>query len=115
MLCLYFLSLFAVFCAIKDIRSAVICLVAGYLVSFYTTYLNHTKLHLLSQALMALWILIFIWEYGWDCGVQHFVFVLLVQFYRRARERWECDRRCGTGTVRTVFSPVCLYEQVMIR
>ena len=27
---------------------------------------------------MALWILIFIWEYGWNCGVQHFVFVLLV-------------------------------------
>ena len=81
MLCLYFLSLFAVFCAIKDIRSAVICLVCigCYLVSFYTTYLNHTKFaSIFSQALMALWILIFIWEYGWDCGVQHFVFVLLV-------------------------------------
>ena len=81
MLCLYFLSLFAVFCAIKDIRSAVICLVCigCYLVSFYTTYLNHTKFaSIFSQALMALWILIFIWEYGWNCGVQHFVFVLLV-------------------------------------
>ena len=81
MLCLYFLTLFAVFCAIKDIRSAVICLVCigCYLVSFYTTYLNHTKFaSIFSQALMALWILIFIWEYGWNCGVQHFVFVLLV-------------------------------------
>ena len=67
MLCLYFLTLFAVFCAIKDIRSAVICLVCigCYLVSFYTTYLNHTKFaSIFSQALMALWILIFIWEYG---------------------------------------------------
>ena len=61
MLCLYFLTLFAVFCAIKDIRSAVICLVCigCYLVSFYTTYLNHTKFaSIFSQALMALWILI---------------------------------------------------------
>ena len=60
MLCLYFLTLFAVFCAIKDIRSAVICLVCigCYLVSFYTTYLNHTKFaSIFSQALMALWIL----------------------------------------------------------
>lgn len=80
-LCIYFLSLFAAFCIIGDVKSAIMCIFCcvSYGLSFYTTYLNRTKFaSTFSQMLMVLWIMVFIWEFGWDCGVQHFVFVLLV-------------------------------------
>ena len=107
MLCLYFLTLFAVFCAIKDIRSAVICLVCigCYLVSFYTTYLNHTKFaSIFSQALMA----------GVRLELRCTTFCVCAsgsQFYRERGNDGNENRRCSTGMCVPYFS-VCLYEQV---
>ena len=78
---IYFVVLFAAFGIIGEVKSAIMCIFccASYGLSFYTTYLNRTRFaSMFSQMLMVLWIMVFICEFGWDCGVQHFVFVLLV-------------------------------------
>lgn len=79
--CGYFICLMAVFCGMGDWTNAGVCLVCGvcYVLSFYTTYWNHTRESAwISQILMIVWIIIFIVKFGWDCGVQHYLFALLV-------------------------------------
>lgn len=79
--CIYFVMLFITFCIIADFSSAAIALGCGifYALAFWVTYLNHTHFaSFFSQTLMILWIAVFIHNFGWDCGVQHFLFVLLV-------------------------------------
>lgn len=89
-LCAYFLCLCAIYYAIHNSASAAICFCCSifYALSIYTTYLNQTRFAAaFSQCLMLIWITIFVYEFGWNCGVQHFLFVLLVlnftvQFHR---------------------------------
>lgn len=79
--CIYFLLLFVTFCVIADISSAIMALGCGIFYGFalWITYLNHTHFaSFFSQSLMVLWIAVFIHNFGWDCGVQHYLFVLLV-------------------------------------
>ena len=76
----YFLCLMAVFCGMGDWMNVGGCLVCGvcYVLSFYTTYWNHTRESAwISQILMIVWIILFIVMFGWDCGVQHYLFAFL--------------------------------------
>ena len=76
----YFLCLMAVFCSMGDWMNVGGCLVCGvcYVLSFYTTYLDHTRESAwISQILMIVWIILFIVMFGWDCGVQHYLFAFL--------------------------------------
>ena len=78
--CGYFLCLLIVFGCIGDWMNAGGCLVCGvcYMLSFYTTYWNHTReAAWISQILMIVWIILFIVMFGWDCGVQHYLFAFL--------------------------------------
>ena len=71
----YFLCLMAVFCGIGDWMNAGACLVCGVC---YTTYWNRTRESAwISQILMIVWIILFIVMFGWDCGVQHYLFAFL--------------------------------------
>ena len=59
----YFLCLMAVFCGMGDWMNVGGCLVCGvcYVLSFYTTYWNHTRESAwISQILMIVWIILFI-------------------------------------------------------
>jgi diguanylate cyclase (GGDEF)-like protein len=79
-MCIYFLLLLCTFFVTGDIKPIVLCvpLFCAYVASFYTTYLNRTKMSIIFvHILMGIWIIAFIRGFGWDCGVQHFVFVLL--------------------------------------
>lgn len=80
-MCIYFLVLTGTFFITGEIRSAILCIpcFAAYVIAFFTTYLNMTKAAaVFVQLLMGGWIIGFVMEFGWDCGVQHFIFVLLV-------------------------------------
>lgn len=58
-----------------------ICLL-GYIGAFYSTYLNHTRMALLYTVFSTIfWVLLYIFLFGWDCGAQHFLFVLLIFFF----------------------------------
>ena len=49
---------------------------------FLFTYRLRTKYNLIIYAIVQLlWVLAFVYLYGWDCGVQHFIFTLLVVIY----------------------------------
>lgn len=79
--CLYFLCLSVIYMTIPNTHSAIICFGCSvfYAFSIYTTYLDQTRFAaVFSQYLMLIWITLFVYEFGWDCGVQHFLFVLLV-------------------------------------
>lgn len=79
--CLYFLCLSVIYMTIQNKHSALICLGCSifYALSVYTTYLEQTRFAaIFSQCLMLIWVTLFVYEFGWDCGVQHFLFVLLV-------------------------------------
>ena len=61
--------------------SAVISAVClfGCLLAFYLTYKNQTRVVLHYMVIsMLLWILFYVIVYGWECGVQLFMFVLLL-------------------------------------
>ena len=90
----YFLCLMAVFCSMGDWMNVGGCLVCGvcYVLSFYTTYWNHTRESAwISQILMIVWIILFIVMFGWDCGVQHYLFAC-----RRAEKSADCGRSMCT-------------------
>ena len=81
---IYFLCLLCVFCVTGAWWLAVWCVpcLCAYMAAFYTTYLNKTKLAVIvSFVVMVCWVVGFIWEIGWDCGVQHFSFVMVVLWF----------------------------------
>ncbi len=49
-----------------------------YLLGFAVTYMNETRIALnYAEFTTIIWIILYIYLLGWDCGVQHFLFVLL--------------------------------------
>ncbi len=80
-MCVYFLCLLGIFFVVGERTPLVMLLMcfSVYGLAFYTTYMNDTKLAVYFSVLFtAIWIFIFIRQFGWDCGIQHFIFVLLV-------------------------------------
>ncbi len=60
---------------------SLLCL-AGYMVAFYYTYLNHTRTALIYTIISTLaWVVLYVFLFGWDCGAQHFISVLLLLFF----------------------------------
>lgn len=77
----YFVCLLAVFCAEKKFGMAIGCVACFiiYGLAFGMTYLNRTRIALWFMELLTIgWIVAFVYELGWDCGVQNFIFVLLL-------------------------------------
>ena len=78
---IYFLFQVIVFCITGDLLLdvlSVVCL-AGYVHSFIGTYKERTReVRYFIIALTLLWIVIYVYLLGWDFGVQHFLFVLLL-------------------------------------
>lgn len=59
-----------------------IVVLALYVIIYYCTYINQTKLVVLAlQILTYIWIVTYVLLFGWDCGSQHFLFVLLILSY----------------------------------
>lgn len=77
-----------------------ICL-AGYMGAFYLTYLNHTRTAIwYTVASTFAWVVLFVFLFGWDCGAQHFLFVLLVFFFvvshtSATHKLWMAAGLCG--------------------
>lgn len=61
-----------------------ICLICfgGYAWGFYNTYQDRTRITILYTVVSTVgWIFLYLILFGWDCGAQHFVFVLLIFFF----------------------------------
>ena len=84
MMCIYFLIWISVFGIGARYLNAGICFVgmSAYAFSTYLTYRNkNTAALLLYSAVTVIWMFRFVIQWGWECGIQHFVFVLLVLVY----------------------------------
>lgn len=84
MMCAYFLIQGAVMAVCGEKVYAIFCLlcIAGYVWGFYSTYKDRTRMTILyTVASTVAWIFICQPMFGWECGAQHFVFVLLVFFF----------------------------------
>jgi diguanylate cyclase (GGDEF)-like protein len=81
MMCVYFLIWITVFGITERYINAGICfgLMCVYAVSVYLTYRDKNSAALLIYcAITTVWMFRFVVQWGWECGIQHFVFVLLV-------------------------------------
>lgn len=80
-MCLYFLCLTIAFGITGSEHSdwfSLLCFLV-YIVICYITYRDNTRYAAgLMQISMMVWVVYFVWQYGWGCGVQHFIFVMLV-------------------------------------
>ncbi len=80
-MCIYFLCLLCSFFFTGRLELVLWCVpcFCAFVAAFYTTYLNKTRLAVLvSFVIMVCWVVGFVWEFGWNCGAQHFIFVLVV-------------------------------------
>lgn len=78
---LYFLilSIFTGIFRVPSLSIACILFFVLYLVLLYCTYINRTKFAVFTiQLFTYLGIISYIFLFGWDCGTQHFLFVLLL-------------------------------------
>ncbi|MCR4689435.1 MAG: GGDEF domain-containing protein [Saccharofermentans sp.] len=81
MMCCYFIIWIAVFGISGKFVSSGMCLLglAAYAFSTRLTYKGYNTAALgIYSFVTILWMLLFVIQWGWDCGIQHFVFVLLV-------------------------------------
>ena len=57
--------------------ASLVCL-CGYVGAFYYSYRNHTqKTVIFIMISTVIWVVFYVYLLGWDCGAQHFLFVLL--------------------------------------
>lgn len=81
MMCLYFIIWAVVFGITARYGTSVICFLAlcAYAFSTFLTYNgnNHWALAVYS-AVTTFWMFSFVIQWGWECGIQHYVFVLLI-------------------------------------
>lgn len=62
---------------IVPLCSLILFAISGFL--FHGTYINRTKeIVFIIQSITYLWIVLFVYLFGWNCGTQHFLFVLLI-------------------------------------
>lgn len=94
MMCVYFIIWISVFSITARYANAGTCFLAlaAYAASTYLTYRDkNTWALLLYSAVTTMWMFRFVISWGWECGIQHFVFVLLVLMfvgtYRSMKEK----------------------------
>ena len=80
-MCFYFLVLMAVFGTygrFSTVGTCALCL-AVFALSVYLTYKDHNTIALIIYAVVTIiWMMRFVMQWGWECSIQHFVFVLLL-------------------------------------
>ena len=81
LMCLYFIILmvvFSVYGKFPTVGTCALCL-ATYGLAVYLTYKDHNALALAIYSTVTIfWMMRFVMQWGWECSIQHFVFVLLL-------------------------------------
>ena len=81
LMCLYFIILMVVFSVYGKIPTVGTCALglATYALAVYLTYKDHNALALAVYSVVTIfWMMRFVMQWGWECSIQHFVFVLLL-------------------------------------
>lgn len=103
-MCIYFLILLIFYFGMTNLfipACAIPCFMA-YLVLFYLTYLNKIRTAMIVQNVISMiFVTLFIYMFGWWCGVQHFIFVAVVIIYTTSTA--SARRKALQVTVLAVF------------
>ena len=84
MMCVYFFVQGVAMSICGEWMYTIICLLCfcGYVWGFYNTYQDRTRITIFYTVVSTVgWIFLCLILFGWDCGAQHFVFVLLIFFF----------------------------------
>ncbi len=125
-MCIYFICLLSTFYITGEIASVLLCIPCffAYALSFYTTYIDRTRLAVVfAHVLTIVWIIFFIRSFGWDCGAQNIIFVLIVLNFTTSysRLRWKlvkcflfCLFRLSLFAYTNFYLPIYPLEPEMI-
>lgn len=83
-MCAYFLVESVVMLCCGEFQCVIVCVccLLGYCGIFRITYMNKTRVALRCTLYFTIvWIVAYVYLYGWDCGVQHFLFINLIIFF----------------------------------
>lgn len=81
LMCFYFLMIMVVFTTYGRFPTVGTCFLCfcTYAFSIYLTYKDYNNLALVIYAVVTIiWMMRFVMQWGWECSIQHFVFVLLL-------------------------------------
>ncbi len=121
-MCIYFLCLFCTFFVTGDLQLVFWCIPCffAFAAALCTTYLNRTGMAVIvSHVIMVCWVIGFVVEFGWDCGAQHFIFVLLALCFTVYYENmaWKiamgmsaCVLRLMLYAYTRLYKPVCILD-----
>jgi len=85
-MCVYFLvqGICLMVCGVWGGTGIRLLCLMGYVGAFGFTYLNRTQSALFYTLFFTMvWVVLYVVLFGWDCGVQHFLFALLILFFAK--------------------------------
>ena len=88
-MCVYFLvqGICLMVCGVWGGTGIRLLCLMGYVGAFGFTYLNRTQRALFYTLFFTMvWVVLYVVLFGWDCGVQHFLFALLILFFAASHE-----------------------------
>ncbi len=116
LMCIYFfifLVVFSCYGRFPTVGTCALCF-GAYAFSIYQTYKGHNNRALIIYAVVTIfWMARFVVQWGWECSIQHFVFVLLLLVYvgTYASERRKLILSLGVLCVRSaLYAWHVLYE-----
>ena len=116
LMCIYFfifLVVFSCYGRFPTVGTCALCF-GAYAFSIYQTYNGHNNRALIIYAVVTIfWMARFVVQWGWECSIQHFVFVLLLLVYvgTYASERRKLILSLGVLCVRSaLYAWHVLYE-----
>lgn len=89
-MCVYFLILMVIFYVDHNLWQLFVCMICilVHLGVFYLSYKDCTHVALwFVHFSMVIWIVYLVASFGWDIGVQHFLFVLVIFYYLSSNDR----------------------------
>ena len=81
LMCVYFIVLGLIFANVSQYPLVIICTICffAHVAGLILTYMNKSfAAYIFMNAIAIAWLTLFIFILGWDCGVQHLIFILLV-------------------------------------
>lgn len=114
-MCIYFLALLATVFITEDFAVflfSIPCFFV-YCLSFYMSYrLQPANLLKVNFAVLALFVFGFVFVFGWDCGAQHFIFVMMALFFVTSTTG---IRRQALRTAALCVTRLLLYGYTMVK
>jgi len=108
LMCFYYMVLMVVFCTYGRLGTVATCGMCflAFAMAVYLTYKDHNTMALIIYSVITIfWMMRFVMQWGWECSIQHFVFVLLLLVFvgMYASETVKLFLSFGVIAIRTIL------------